>query len=333
MIGVKNINKNINKKIGLIENNRKSILPFVKKFLLAIQVPFVVIEKSIPINDKINYIINSTNNIGGLYFTNGNDKQDQIIIKLLKKKRYKGFYLFSELGWLTYQRCFYLDHMGIGNYNSMFKRTFSSIYKKPEIDIINRYKKDLDEELNKFQKSVPYDNYILAPLQVDGDSKLIIGSPHFKTVSDFVDHIINLVPNTYIILFKNHPKNKHPAPIPKLPNVIDITHEKYNKKQLIEKAFLIVGINSTFLLESLYLHKKVCSFGLDVFSNKDLVIDGFGKTFDEIINTIPTNLAKVDRFINELFLRQIYFHGNDDYYKNHFWSLRIKKLLSISHIQ
>lgn len=318
--------------IGLIENKRRSILPFVRRFLRAINVKFTLIKKNLTPADTVKFILN--NQLPGLYFTNGTDRRDAHLLKLLKNNKYSGFFLFSELGWLPYQKCYYLDYKGIGNYNFLYNCNPSSIKNKPPDHIIKRYLHDLDCELNK-GISVPYGNndnnkYILCPLQVDGDSKLIIGSPHFKNMKEFIKFIINLVPNTFTILFKNHPKNRRPARIPKGPNIIDITKSNYKKKELIQKATCVIGINSTLLLESLYLKARVCSFGLDIFSNKGFVVDGHNKTFHQILHDTIPNLHLVDNFINEMLARQIYRQGNcgdPNYYKTLFWATQIKSAI------
>jgi len=144
----------------------------------------------------------------------------------------------------------------------------------------------------------------------------------------FITYVIKLVPKKFKILFKNHPHNRRPALIPKGPNIVDITKEQYSKKELITKSLFVLGINSTLLLESLYLGKKVVSFGLDVFSNKELVVDGYGKKFPEILKEKPKNLDKVDKLLNELMTRQIYYMNDRKYYSDHYWTKVIKKAIS-----
>jgi hypothetical protein len=127
--------------------------------------------------------------------------------------------------------------------------------------------------------------------------------------------MIRMIPPHVKILFKNHPDNKNQIPIPKLPNVVDITDSGYSKSSLIKGSLFVAGINSTFLMESIYMNHKTVAFGLDLFSNKGIVIDGHGKSFKDIIDAKIDAKAN-DKFINTLISRQIpKMHIMDEYKK------------------
>jgi hypothetical protein len=223
--------------------------------------------------------------------------------------------IFSENAWLTWQDFLYLDFHGIGNNSDVYTMTHETL---PDVKVPSSLRSFVNDTVTRrlsVGKACNLSNYVLVPLQVNNDSKLIIGSPYFSKVEQFVDYMIRMIPPHVKILFKNHPDNKNQIPIPKLPNVVDITDSGYSKSSLIKGSLFVAGINSTFLMESIYMNHKTVAFGLDLFSNKGIVIDGHGKSFKDIIDAKIDAKAN-DKFINTLISRQIpKMHIMDEYKK------------------
>jgi len=287
--------------IILIHTNRKSLLPHLKLYFEKVKNDNVSILKINKIEDlnKIEDDIKA-NKIDFMVFSNGSDNIDVKLKSKILNINPNQKLLFSENAWLTWQDFLYLDSTGIGS-NSFIFNNFNFVN-------ISKAKKDFVHDLVLKQtqngKTIKIKDYVLVPLQVNNDSKLNIGSPHFKTIEEFIDHIIKIIPDDVKILFKNHPNNKNKAIIPKRHNVINITSDNYSRKSLIEHAKYVIGINTTFLIESIYFKKLTVAFGLDVFSNKNIVCEGFGKTHVEILKFKP-DLQNSEAFIDLLISKQI----------------------------
>lgn len=290
------------KKIIIIHSSRRSLLPHLKSYFEDVLKKRTEILRIVNVND-IDVIKNDiiNNKIERFVFSNGSDQIDvQLKKRILSYNKNQKLY-FSENAWLTWQDFLYLDPTGIGNNASIYN-------KQPnELDSSSKFTKLVEETVHNRTstgKTVPYKNYVLVPLQVDNDSKLIIGSPHFKMVHEFVSYIIKMVPDDVLILFKNHPDNKNKVTIPKRKNVKDITDSNYSRKSLIENSLYVAGINTTFLIESIFYGKLTAAFGLDVFSNKDIVCEGMNKTHNEILS-FKHNEINRRNFINTLINAQI----------------------------
>jgi len=287
----------------IIQTNRQSLISSLKDYFDTFSKTKNVIinlSKSEDILKFKNEILN--NQVKYFVFSNGSDPIDVRIYHEILKINPDQKCLFSENAWLTWQDFLYLDDSGIGNKCSVYDYTDIPIVNIPK-SLSSLVNSKVSEQLNKGIEC-PLKDYVLVPLQVDGDSKIIIGSPHFKTVTEFIMYIIDMVPSNVTILFKNHPLNKNAVPIPKRDNVIDITNFGYSKKSLILNSLFVAGINSTFLIESIYLRNKTVAYGLDIFSNKNIVIDGYNKDFDTIVNA-DIEISNIDNFINLLISKQI----------------------------
>jgi len=245
-------------------------------------------------NDVVEYVV----------FSNGTDKLDRRIYKTLKTINPDQKFLFSENAWLSWQDFIYLDPLGIGNESELYNFTLEDI-KNYKINVAQvEYCTNLMKTLLSVGTNCEYENYILVPLQVDNDSKLLIGSPHFKTVRSFVDYMIDITPKDINIFFKNHPNNRNKVDIPTLDNVKDITNSRASKKALIKNSIFVAGINTTFLIESMFLKHKTVTYGLDVFSNKNIIIEGYRKDFDTIVGSKIDNILR-DNFIKILMSKQV----------------------------
>ncbi|MFC1813944.1 hypothetical protein ACFL03_14765 [Thermodesulfobacteriota bacterium] len=313
----------------IIRNQRKSLITPQRRFLNALGIKNRTVQitemNSVKLKDLAYQLVDEKQH--RIMFTNGSDKKDAELVSLIREINPSQKLLFCELGWLPYQKFMFFDSKGFGNISELHDWPIE-LFPAVDNNVWNWTKKYLNHELNpkvdaKGRPTIeaPDEEYILVPLQVDNDSKIIVGSPHFRTVSEFIDYIMDVIPKNLKIYFKNHPQNKKPPKVPISLNSVDITHANYNKLSLINNAKIVVGINTTFLLESLYLNKPVISFGLDVFSNKDIILDGFGKKFDDWLNFSYSKKA-AERFLCELMRRQVLrvdVPEFDVHLKNHFW--------------
>lgn len=293
-------------KVYIIKSTRKSLIKYLYNYFKKNFDTKVINIKTI--NNIFLYENEIKNNlVEFIVFSNGTDPLDiDLHQKILNMNPSQKFY-FSENGWLTYQDYIYLDRKGIGNNSELYSFTHNDIGNyNIQNDKITEATRLTNERLFNFKsEEYEYRNYILVPLQVDGDSKLKIGSPYFAKVKDFVDYIINTTPKDIQILFKNHPHNKKRVKIPKLDNVVDISDKLLSKAKLIKNSLFVGGINSTFLIESMFLEHKTVTWGLDVFSNKNIIIEGYGKNFEEILTDKNINKNIQNKFMHILMSRQV----------------------------
>jgi hypothetical protein len=293
------------KKIYIVRSRRKSLIKdLVRHYKTSKKYKTIVIN--IPNIISLDKYLDSikSGQVEYIVFSNGTDSIDRDIQKKIIELNPEQKFIFSENAWLTWQNYIYLDPMGIGNLSEIFTFTPKNI-----IDYVVHKDKILQSTritnklLDTGSKS-PYTNYILVPLQVNNDSKLLIGSPFFKKVSEFISYMIDITPNDINLLFKNHPHNKNKFSIPKKQNVYDITMANYSKKTLIENSLYVAGINSTFLIESMFLDHRTVTYGLDIFSNKNIIIEGYNKSIEEIMN-YTINTAVKNKFLEVLMSRQV----------------------------
>jgi len=293
------------KYIYIIQSNRKSLTKYLYNHYKKNKDYKTSIVRIQNIKDlKKYYDTIQSDLVKYIVFSNGTDRIDKQIYGKSIDLNPKQNFIFSENAWLTWQNYIYLDPMGIGSLSEIFSFTQKNIIDyQLDNDKIADSTKDANELLNKGLVS-KHKNYILVPLQVDNDSKLLIGSPLFKKVKDFVSYMVDTIPNDINILFKNHPLNKHKCLIPKKENVYDITYENYSKKNLIKNSIFVAGINTTFLIESMFFNHRTVTYGLDVFSNKNIIIEGRDKSVDDILNS-KIDVEIKNKFLEVLMSRQV----------------------------
>jgi len=194
-------------------------------------------------------------NFDYLCIGNGNDKIGKMLQSKLKTK-----FLFSEYGWLPWNKCFFIDHKGTGALSSLHALNINktSVKDKPE---------EIEDIKNNFNKGKPIDKnldkFVYVPLQVDtimsdGKQDFKFRFTRFKNNNDFLQHVRNVVPNNIPIVIKNHPK-AHRKTKP-LGGMIDITGKNWNKYELYNKMAAMICINSTSAIEGLLFGKKLFAY-------------------------------------------------------------------------
>ncbi len=152
--------------------------------------------------------------------------------------------------------------------------------------------------------------YVFIPFQVWSDTQIIYFSPWIKSMEQlfwlFVD-IAKEFPDLHFI-FKEHPSERF-ADYSKLHRIADkfpnLHFASNSTQELIEKAEVVVTINSSVGVEALLWHKKVIVLGQAFYD-----IDGIAKrawSFSELLEHIK-NLDnwEVDTVLVDNFLRYLY---------------------------
>lgn len=149
--------------------------------------------------------------------------------------------------------------------------------------------------------------FVFLPLQCFSDTQILINSPYINNMDSFVSVVYQAIkkslPEDYKIIVKEHPDDWGRLNYRKLakqyPDIIWL--KKYNIRRLIEKAELVVTINSSVGIEALMYHKPVVTVGNSFYNVKGVVHHAAkpGDVADAINNAIdvPVNTELIDKFL------------------------------------
>ena len=116
-----------------------------------------------------------------------------------------------------------------------------------------------------------------------------------------------------------------------MPNIrIDTRSGLHN---LVKKARVVIGINSTVLLEALTYFKPVVALGEGLFSGHNVLVEGKGLTMDEILREIKKGISKskkarIEEFLSELIFTRTYYNehlSDPNMVRNSYWYKKILK--------
>jgi len=210
--------------------------------------------------------------------------------------------IYFENGWLPQKGNLSIDSFGCGVYG---KTAWTK-------DLKNNYPnrtKRLMRYLRAIYKpkspppNLPRD-YILVPLQLEGDTSILYGSPRFKTMQSFVSFVRRKLPGNPIVV-KPHPLDKSQ---PSWSNVT-MVDSKVPFNDLVPGARAIVGINSTTLVEYLVHLKPIAALGISVASHKGVFYEG-SEAFENlpgILNFKPDPEA-IGTALHYLYYRQFRYN-------------------------
>jgi len=151
------------------------------------------------------------------------------------------------------------------------------------------------------------ENFTFVPLQVDSDTNIVSNS-RFSNMQEFV-HFCEYYINGPIV-FKKHPRRRGDE----LQARRSVIVSDVDTTSLVRNARQVVGINSTVLLESLAIGKKVAACGVGLFTNHNVVLEchsDYGRLNDIDAFEPPRNA--INSFLYELvFHRQIQLDSPED---------------------
>jgi len=181
------------------------------------------------------------------------------------EQRWRTYYV--ENGWLPQEGSLYLDTEGLGKsiQKTQYHPQRTSEYLALRDSAIANLQSNYATSPSK-ANGLPKD-YILVPLQLEQDTSIIFNSPYFKTMLTFV-HYVNRHFCDRPIVIKTHPKSLVDFDFPG----VRIIREKTSMNALVQGASLVVGINSTSLIEALVHYKPVAALGYNVASGRGAFI-------------------------------------------------------------
>jgi hypothetical protein len=113
-------------------------------------------------------------------------------------------------------------------------------------------------------------SFVYVPLQVEVDTQILYTSPVFKSMHSLLGFVRSIVPPDIPVVTTNHPCNKSDTKLPDF--VLDFTG-KGKSIDVAVKANLIIGINSTLLVECLMYYKPVIALGKSVAKDAFVTAD------------------------------------------------------------
>jgi hypothetical protein len=229
---------------------------------------------------------------------NDNERGRQRIFLNEIEKKFKVVY--CEHGWLPQSGTFTIDLDGPNGSSSISKSDF--LPSEINTDVL----KSKRTEYQSLVKQIPYSDYIYVPLQINTDTQITEYSPHFKTMSSFINHVCRIFHDKRILV-KVHPKdnikNKEEykricAQYKNITLIDDMLNISY-----ISKAKCVISINSTIVNEALLFNKPVMTYGINYFSNKNVTYEvkniSDEKYQRDFLNFKP-DINKIDRYITLL---------------------------------
>jgi len=155
--------------------------------------------------------------------------------------------------------------------------------------------------------------YIFFPMQIEGDSNIIINSPKYKLMQEVILDCLEVAKslNCYLVC-RPHPENKEI-------NYDDFKHDllivdnSIHLHDMLRNAVANVVINSTVGLESIMLGRPTIALGHSVYSGKAISFDAYCAA--DILQAVRTVLSdgyneiaverKTEELVHLLFSRQL----------------------------
>lgn len=180
--------------------------------------------------------------------------------------------IYSELGWFPQRDRIYFDDLGTNAAARISHSGGDRLFSADEYRAFQRIRRRIirrDLRLRFYQRVPEFSiqkpdlsKPILVPLQDEADSNILYSSP-FKRMRDFVSWLGETYPN-HQFLVRAHPR----APARNLPAIGNVTYQAPGEP--LFSAFndigMVLGINSTVLLQSALHNKTVVAVGEGIAS-------------------------------------------------------------------
>lgn len=242
----------------------------------------------------------------------GRRQEDQLTKKVLRDCNPSVRLIFSELGWFPQRDNVYFDDLGTNAEARISRWSDSKLENSQRAAFLKLRKKILRTDLSlPFYKRVPdfyieppdQNKYVFVPLQDESDTNITESSP-FAKMEEFVRWLSSSYPEAKFLV-RPHPR----APVEGLPDLSNVTYQPANETLFsrFDEIGLVLGINSTVLLQSAMHNKSVIAVGDGIAS--------FGGCVEKIdVNQPPASLwdftlergAALDRLAFLLIGRQIH---------------------------
>ncbi len=185
--------------------------------------------------------------------------------------------VFSEQGWFPQSKTLYFDMTGTNARCSTRHKVYAPLTDKERQKFLAMRREYLKAggiqnlfDTERFAIAPPdLSKPIFVPLQDERDLNIVQDAP-FKKMDDFVRHLSEQFPDAQLRV-RPHPKYPEPY-LSDYPNVV-LDSPKKPMFQSLSECGMVIGINSTTLLESALLGKTVVSYGESLATGSGLLHD------------------------------------------------------------
>ncbi len=234
---------------------------------------------------------------------NGNFEYQQGTIAALREATFENRVLHAEVAWFPQSEFLYLDLKGVNAFSSIPAEDLPPLLPHQKVQLSawqDRYR------VHRFGDNPPpvVPRRIFVPMQVDTDTS-ISRSSSFKSMKEFIRFLEDWIPQDYEVLLKLHPKATYNyVPSSNRPNFRIIVSGSID--EMIATAEAVVGINSTVLIESAALGKRVISFGDSLFSGTGAILQAARESDARAILSKSVSVEALESFLYYLvYERQI----------------------------
>lgn len=217
---------------------------------------------------------------------------------------------FMEQGWLPQRDGAYIDSKGYGPDSTLACHPSLPVPRLDLIDKIEALHRRVSVEAAK-EEDVGGAGYVFVPLQLRTDRSVQLWS--WVAQLEMLEKVCELCPDERIVV-RSHPQDGLLFYEARRDSRIVAAHKGIeerkdgNSYQWCKYARMVVGINSTVLLEALTFHKPVCALGKGVFSGNGVMWECGGNDgrLEQFLrgNYVP-DAGKIDCFLTLLLERQI----------------------------
>ncbi len=192
---------------------------------------------------------------------------DREVTRILRENGVK--VLFSELGWFPQAGTLYFDSQGTNAEVSFNRRQYPGLDSRAR-RVFNKHRRAFYRRkvgLGWFASPPPFgirpvdlNKPVLVPLQDQSDTNITLASP-FKRMAEFVDYLAQTYPDVEFVV-RPHPS----APVDDLPRHANVVYQSsaVDVYRTMDEYGLVIGINSTLLLEAAMMNMPVVAVGQGV---------------------------------------------------------------------
>lgn len=201
-------------------------------------------------------------------------------IETINKFKWQHRLCHMEVAWLPQKDYVYCDRKGINGNSSIATQKLSPLTPQQETQLAKALQRLRNHQIPKKRKKT-----ILVPLQLENDTSIIHFSP-FKTMQDFVTVLEQWIPDDYTVTVRPHPKNILDA-LPELTRKNFQLNAEQDLYDALASSEIVIGINSTTLLEAMAFECTVLTLGKGVFSCLNGIMANTTKKFSAQVENRP----------------------------------------------
>lgn len=227
-----------------------------------------------------------------VFFHNGLHPRYKHILQYIRDKVNVPF-VYTELGWLPQRDHIYFDPWGANAKSFLASLSAERLTGRTDLD-------DSSETMIQ-------GDYTLIIGQVESDTNILISSPRFRSMENFIAYVLSQLPDTERVIIKPHPLERKNENLDRFVSerVSIVTDQKLDT--LLPKAKAVVGINSTAFFEALAYPINVYAFGFSILSNKGVLIDCTEKPLSQLwTNRLFGSLKRRKAVLDAFAARQIH---------------------------